>query len=152
LAALALLGAADRIDADKLASWVVHRQMRFEGGFQGRPNKLVDGCYSFWVGGVYPLLQPLLKSDSTLYRPAYLQDYILRCCQAPMGGLRDKPGKNRDYYHTCYCLSGLSSSQHFSTKETGSSACDVLRPTHSLFNVTLPKADAIIAFFKERPL
>ena len=25
--------------------------MRFEGGYQGRPNKLVDGCYSFWVGG-----------------------------------------------------------------------------------------------------
>lgn len=26
--------------------------MKFEGGFQGRANKLVDGCYSFWVGGV----------------------------------------------------------------------------------------------------
>lgn len=28
------------------------------------------------------------------------------------GGLRDKPGKRRDYYHTCYCLSGLSIAQH----------------------------------------
>jgi protein farnesyltransferase subunit beta len=30
------------------------------------------------------------------------------------GGLRDKPGKPPDYYHTCYCLSGLSASQHSS--------------------------------------
>lgn len=26
------------------------------------------------------------------------------------GGLWDKPGKNRDIYHTCYALSGLSAS------------------------------------------
>lgn len=28
-----------------------------EGGFNGRTNKLVDGCYSFWQGGLFPLLQ-----------------------------------------------------------------------------------------------
>lgn len=28
-----------------------------EGGFMGRTNKLVDGCYSFWQGGLFPLLQ-----------------------------------------------------------------------------------------------
>ena len=32
--------------------------------------------------------------------------------KGPRGGLRDKPGKPPDYYHTCYCLSGLSSAQH----------------------------------------
>jgi protein farnesyltransferase subunit beta len=37
--------------------------MRLEGGFQGRPNKLVDGCYSFWVGGLFPLLQPYDVDD-----------------------------------------------------------------------------------------
>lgn len=26
------------------------------------------------------------------------------CLQQPRGGLRDKPGKAADYYHTCYCL------------------------------------------------
>ena len=25
----------------------------------GRTNKLVDGCYSFWQGGIFPLLQQL---------------------------------------------------------------------------------------------
>ena len=26
----------------------------------GRTNKLVDGCYSFWQGGLFPLLQTLM--------------------------------------------------------------------------------------------
>ena len=34
-------------------------QGQIEGGFMGRTNKLVDGCYSFWQGGIFPLLQRL---------------------------------------------------------------------------------------------
>jgi protein farnesyltransferase subunit beta len=30
------------------------------GGFRGRSNKLVDGCYSWWIGGLEPLLLELL--------------------------------------------------------------------------------------------
>ena len=33
------------------------RQGLIEGGFMGRTNKLVDGCYSFWQGALFPLLQ-----------------------------------------------------------------------------------------------
>lgn len=40
--------------------------MRFEGGFQGRTNKLVDGCYSFWQGGVFPLLHLALAVEGTI--------------------------------------------------------------------------------------
>jgi protein farnesyltransferase subunit beta len=29
------------------------------GGFRGRTNKLVDGCYAWWVGGSYNLLAAL---------------------------------------------------------------------------------------------
>ena len=32
--------------------------------------------------------------------------------QDPAGGLRDKPKKPSDLYHTLYCLSGLSAAQH----------------------------------------
>ena len=32
-------------------------QGQVEGGFMGRTDKLVDGCYSFWQGGIFPLLQ-----------------------------------------------------------------------------------------------
>ena len=30
---------------------------------QGRTNKLVDGCYSLWQGGVFPLLHHVLKKQ-----------------------------------------------------------------------------------------
>ena len=29
------------------------------GGFRGRTNKLVDGCYSWWVGGCFAVLEGL---------------------------------------------------------------------------------------------
>jgi protein farnesyltransferase subunit beta len=56
-------------------------------------------------------------SDATaaanpLFNTRALQLWILRGCQQLKGGLRDKPGKSADYYHTCYCLSGLSAAQH----------------------------------------
>jgi prenyltransferase beta subunit len=37
--------------------------MQLEGGFQGRPNKLVDGCSSFWVGGLFPLLEAIMTRN-----------------------------------------------------------------------------------------
>ena len=43
--------------------WTVNRQMKYEGGFQGRTNKLVDGCYSFWQGGVLPLVHMILTME-----------------------------------------------------------------------------------------
>lgn len=30
------------------------------GGFRGRTNKLVDGCYSWWVGGSFALIEEAL--------------------------------------------------------------------------------------------
>lgn len=41
-----------------------------------------------------------------------LQEYILGVGQDTPGGLRDKPGKKADVYHTFYALAGLSSAQH----------------------------------------
>ena len=41
--------------------WTANRQMAYEGGFQGRTNKLVDGCYSFWQGGAFPLIHMILS-------------------------------------------------------------------------------------------
>ena len=49
--------------------WTANRQMAYEGGFQGRTNKLVDGCYSFWQGGAFPLIHMILSMHGkcTLY-------------------------------------------------------------------------------------
>lgn len=57
-------------------------------------------------------------------------------------GLVDKPGKPEDLYHTCYCLSGLSIAQNFSsTKQPliiGNLDNEVLA-THPLYNIS-PKS------------
>lgn len=35
------------------------------GGFKGRTNKLVDGCYSWWVGGCVALVEGFLGVGKT---------------------------------------------------------------------------------------
>lgn len=148
LAALTLLGHTKLCDIDRVLRWTANRQMRYEGGFQGRTNKLVDGCYSFWQGGAFPLIHMILaqehdhslSAESWLCNQNALQEYILICCQHPGGGLIDKPGKNRDFYHTCYCLSGLSVAQHFAGGKLGhlnvvGHEDNQLKPTHPLFNI-----------------
>ncbi|ONH68155.1 Protein farnesyltransferase subunit beta [Cyberlindnera fabianii] len=99
------------IKLEPLIEWVTARQMKLEGGFSGRSNKLVDGCYSYWVGGAVPILEVLTGSE--IMSRASLQNYILTCCQNDQyGGLRDKPPMNADFYHTNYVLLGLSVAQN----------------------------------------
>src|SRR3546814_19821659 len=52
-----LTGGLQPHDPRFLQHWLVSRQMSHEGGFQGRANKLVDGCYSFWQGGAFAVLK-----------------------------------------------------------------------------------------------
>lgn len=207
LAAMILINEADRLDLAALIGWVVFRQ-GVEGGFQGRTNKLVDGCYSFWQGGIFALLQrfhsiigesstpvdvggadcsiddtqPTTASDVSegdessdgissqgdeqchfqhgdrepLFHSIALQRYLLLCSQDPIGGLRDKPRKPRDYYHTCYCLSGLSVCQHSWLKDENSSPLphavlgpysNVLEPVHPIFNIVLDRYHEAREFF-----
>jgi protein farnesyltransferase subunit beta len=92
------------MDVPLLLSWLSARQYAPEGGFSGRTNKLVDGCYSHWVGDCWPLVQSALRgphqegdvapeATQNLYSREGLARYILNCCQNKKGGLRDKPGK-----------------------------------------------------------
>lgn len=103
------------LDMPLLIKWLSSRQCSPEGGYNGRTNKLVDGCYSHWVGGCWSLVEAATPSTSTINqlwnRPA-LARYILAACQEKRGGLKDKPGKSPDAYHTCYNLAGLSAAQH----------------------------------------
>lgn len=65
----------------------------------------------------------------------------------PRGGLRDKPGKPADYYHTCYCLSGLSCSQHYSGIVLGGAQNQLVR-ADPLCNVVATKLEAAQEHFK----
>ena len=93
------------------------------GGFQGRTNKLVDSCYSYWQGAAGALLTMIRCGDDDIadctgavhprppghafrgpgdhvFNQGALQRYILHCAQDNEdGGMRDKPGKARDFYH-----------------------------------------------------
>ncbi|KAL9250855.1 farnesyltransferase subunit beta-like protein [Drosera capensis] len=218
LATMILINEVQRLDIAGLVNWVAFRQ-GVECGFQGRTNKLVDGCYSFWQGGVSALIQrlkidtftnlvgsnhsvgcvePSLDSSSSeeqrdhqddsslldqshnfrgrdeladgetnacdsrklaavgvefieqhtqvgpLFHSLGLQQYLLLCSQVFEGGFRDKPGKPRDHYHTCYCLSGLSVCQYSWSKDAYSSPLpqalfgpfsNLLESIHPLYNV-----------------
>lgn len=48
-----------RINFDKLGEWLANRQLSELGGFNGRINKLIDSCYSFWVGACFELVDIL---------------------------------------------------------------------------------------------
>ena len=59
-----------------LQRWLCNRQMKYEGGFQGRTNKLVDGCYSFWQAGAFPLIHKILmvEHDKGLQQEHFMFD------------------------------------------------------------------------------
>ncbi|KAL4788267.1 terpenoid cyclases/protein prenyltransferase alpha-alpha toroid [Aspergillus varians] len=140
LACLCILGQPEMtipgcMDVPSLLSWLSARQYAPEGGFSGRTNKLADGCYSHWVGSCWPLIQSALdgaqeaassqrSAVGNLYSREGLTRYILGCCQSKNGGLRDKPGKHPDSYHTCYTLTGLSSIQYYHFHTNSSAISD----------------------------
>lgn len=165
-AALIFMDHGQLCNVDNLLRWAVNRQMRLEGGFQGRTNKLVDGCYSFWQGGIFPLLHMILSKQGSqrqrppkdlLFNSGALQEYLLMCCQDPKGGLIDKPGKGRDYYHTCYALSGLSVAQYmlFSNDDDDQDgqqnvvghSNNKLKSTHPLYNICIDSAISASAYY-----
>ncbi|KAF2449236.1 terpenoid cyclases/Protein prenyltransferase [Karstenula rhodostoma CBS 690.94] len=121
LGALAILGAPKHtlhtyLDMGALVHWLSARQCAPEGGYNGRTNKLVDGCYSHWVGGCWAIVEAAAAaaapSPASLWNRDALARYILSAAQFAKGGLVDKPGKRPDAYHTCYNLAGLSAAQH----------------------------------------
>jgi protein farnesyltransferase subunit beta len=121
LAALAIIGnAKEYIDIEPFIDWLCRRQLPYETGFSGRANKLVDSCYTFWQGASFPIIANLMREASDdssgqapiLFAVEPAQMYVLLACQSESGGLRDKPGKHADFYHSCYALSGLAALQY----------------------------------------
>lgn len=87
---------------DDLIRWCVSRQI---GGMQGRPNKVEDTCYSYWIGGTLRLLgcDDLLDTDA-------LTSFVLSC-QTDMGGFSKVRGAYPDLLHSFYSMAWLSLSQ-----------------------------------------
>lgn len=155
LAAMALLGKIDMLDVQKLTYWLVNKQMDEQGGFCGRTNKLVDSCYSFWQASCFNILSDHLlsktnKETGLLYNVEMMQKYILVCCQGAKGGLKDKPTKNVDLYHTMYALCGLSLSTQDANKDNKLFNWDVrLEKPDPVANVNVVCLENFRSYFAE---
>jgi len=55
-AGLCILKETHKVDLHKMTVWACARQMATEGGFNGRTSKVVDACYTFWVGALFHLI------------------------------------------------------------------------------------------------
>ncbi|KAI0345321.1 rab geranylgeranyltransferase [Trametopsis cervina] len=101
-AALAILGRLDVIDQESLAWWLAERQLP-NGGLNGRPEKLEDVCYSFWVLSALSILKKLswINADKLIA-------FILSAEDLDHGGIADRPGDQPDVFHTLFGVAGLS--------------------------------------------
>jgi geranylgeranyl transferase type-2 subunit beta len=101
--ALAVISRLDLVDRDELGYWLMLRQTD-TGGFNGRPEKLPDVCYSWWA----------LSSMAMIGREHWisfenLRDFIFRAQDLDgKGGIADRPGNETDVFHTFFGIAGLS--------------------------------------------
>jgi prenyltransferase beta subunit len=63
----------DLVDKDRLGAWLSERQLG-NGGLNGRPEKLEDVCYSWWVLSSLAMIDRLHWIDAEK-----LSSFILRC-------------------------------------------------------------------------
>ncbi|CAI5999134.1 unnamed protein product [Closterium sp. NIES-64] len=102
VAALAIAGVLSLVDRDLLGWWLCERQVP-AGGLNGRPEKLPDVCYSWWV------LSSLVLIDRVHWISAEkLQHFILQCQDEERGGISDRPNDMVDVFHTFFGIAGLS--------------------------------------------
>ncbi|CAN1232330.1 Geranylgeranyl transferase type-2 subunit beta 2 [Linum perenne] len=102
VAALAITGALHCIDKDLLGWWLCERQVK-SGGLNGRPEKLPDVCYSWWV------LSSLIMIDRVHWiNKDKLIKFILNCQDTEKGGISDRPDDAVDIFHTYFGVAGLS--------------------------------------------
>mmetsp|Transcript_8026 Transcript_8026/g.19496 ORF Transcript_8026/g.19496 Transcript_8026/m.19496 type:complete len:275 (+) Transcript_8026:56-880(+) len=98
--ALTIAGAADRIDRELLSWWLCERQLP-SGGLNGRPEKLADVCYSWWVLSSLSALDRLEWIDG-----GALMRFIFQCQDGEGGGIADKPEDMPDVFHTFFGIAG----------------------------------------------
>jgi geranylgeranyl transferase type-1 subunit beta len=101
IASLVLMGKLSSIRNPKtLLHWCMINQ---GSGFQGRPNKEPDTCYSFWVGATLALI-----GGYGLSTPLGNREFNLKC-QSRMGGFSKYPSSGYpDVLHAYYGLAGMS--------------------------------------------
>lgn len=99
---LSITGQLQQVNADLLGWWLCERQLP-SGGLNGRPEKLPDVCYSWWVLAALKIIGRIHWIDK-----AKLRTFILACQDEETGGFADRPGDMVDPFHTLFGVAGLS--------------------------------------------
>uniref|UniRef100_A0A8C3KF75 Geranylgeranyl transferase type-1 subunit beta n=1 Tax=Calidris pygmaea TaxID=425635 RepID=A0A8C3KF75_9CHAR len=104
IASLCLMGKLEEVFSEKelnrIRRWCIMRQ---QTGYQGRPNKPVDTCYSFWVGATLKLLNIFQYTNFEKNR-----NYILSTQDRLVGGFAKWPDSHPDALHAYFGICGLS--------------------------------------------
>lgn len=104
IASLSLMGTLHTVmskkQLDRLRRWCLLRQ---ESGFQGRPNKAVDTCYSFWIGATLAILDSYNLVDQSQNR-----DFTLAMQNNVTGGFSKSIYDETEILHSYFALGGLS--------------------------------------------
>ncbi|ODV86716.1 hypothetical protein CANARDRAFT_195837 [[Candida] arabinofermentans NRRL YB-2248] len=103
LGTLALAGALDKLKDEELLVWWLSERQVANGGLNGRPEKLPDVCYSWWVLSCLGILGKL-----NYINEKKLREFILDCQDLESGGISDRPDNQVDAYHTLFGIAGLS--------------------------------------------
>ena len=103
---LYMLNCLNEINLYSTIRWLSSRQMEYSGGLQGRTNKLVDSCYSWWQGSSMKIISNYLNIEP-FWDKNGITNYILKCSQSVFGGFYDHPPSKVDNFHTLYSLAGL---------------------------------------------
>lgn len=106
LGALAIAGQLDIPEnkswIDTCGWWLCERQLPM-GGLNGRPEKLEDVCYSWWVLSSLKMIGKQGWIDKEA-----LVKFILSAQDTDNGGIADRPGDVPDVFHTYFGIAGLS--------------------------------------------
>lgn len=100
--ALAILNKLDLVNINTLGWWLAERQLP-NGGLNGRPEKLEDVCYSWWVLSSLAMIKKLhwINKDALI-------KFILQAQDIESGGIADRPDDMPDVFHTVFGICGLS--------------------------------------------
>lgn len=115
--ALAITDRLDLANLDRLGAWLSERQLP-NGGLNGRPEKLEDVCYSWWVMSSLAMIKRIHWIDKSKLTQFILQCQVSSCAgshdftdlskDTENGGISDRPGNMVDVFHTQFGVAGLS--------------------------------------------
>ncbi|KAI8059745.1 geranylgeranyltransferase type I beta-subunit-like protein [Thamnidium elegans] len=101
IAALSLMDKLDEgvLNKEEFIKWCLLRQI---SGFQGRPNKLADVCYGFWIGASLEIM-----GHFDLVNHEEMRAFLTKC-QPKMGGFGKDPESYSDLLHSYMGVAVLS--------------------------------------------